>query len=75
MIDGQVIYTYDLRGKERIPVREYLMRQGRFAHLIDEDIAYIQKMVDEMWNEWDIPGVAPLKLGLQVASKVPVGVS
>ena len=26
------------------------MRQGRFAHLIDEDIDYIQGMVDKMWD-------------------------
>jgi pyruvate ferredoxin oxidoreductase beta subunit len=60
VIEGEVQYTYDAR-KERVPVREYLLRQGRFAHLVDEDIAYVQKMVDAMWEEWDIPGVAPLK--------------
>ncbi|HET7037500.1 MAG TPA: thiamine pyrophosphate-dependent enzyme [Thermomicrobiaceae bacterium] len=63
IIDGQVSYTYDARStaKGRIPVKEYLMRQGRFAHLIDEDIDYIQKMIDEMWEEWEIPGIAPVK--------------
>jgi pyruvate ferredoxin oxidoreductase beta subunit len=67
-------YSYDCRGKDRVPVREYLMRQGRFAHLIDEDINYIQSMVDQMWNEWDIPGVAPLRANLQVARKQPAAV-
>ncbi|HET9017250.1 MAG TPA: thiamine pyrophosphate-dependent enzyme [Thermomicrobiaceae bacterium] len=63
IVDGQISYTYDARstGKGRIPVREYLTRQGRFAHLIDEDIDYIQSMIDEMWEEWEIPGVAPIK--------------
>ena len=63
IVEGQISYTYDARstGKGRIPVREYLMRQGRFAHLIDEDIDYIQRMIDEMWEEWEIPGVAPIK--------------
>jgi pyruvate ferredoxin oxidoreductase beta subunit len=76
VIEGEVTYTYDCRGKDRVPVREYLMRQGRFAHLIDEDINYIQSMVDQMWNEWDIPGVAPLRsANLQVAKKQPAGVS
>jgi pyruvate ferredoxin oxidoreductase beta subunit len=74
VIEGQVTYTYDCRGKDRVPVREYLMRQGRFAHLIDEDINYIQSMVDQMWNDWDIPGVAPLKGALQVNKKQPVAV-
>ena len=68
IIDGQVVYTYDARKKGRIPVREYLEKQGRFAHLIDEDVEYIQRMVDAMWNEWEVPGVAPFKTGLSVAA-------
>ncbi len=44
---------------KRKPVKEYLMRQGRFAHFIDEDIAYFQGKVDEMWEKWLIPGVIP----------------
>jgi len=75
VVEGEVTYTYDCRKKGRIPVREYLMRQGRFAHLIDEDIDYIQKMVDQMWDEWDIPGVAPLRGVLKATNKVPAGVS
>lgn len=47
----------------RIPVKEYLMKQGRFSHLIQEDIDYIQKQVDEMWNDWEIPGIIPVKNG------------
>jgi pyruvate ferredoxin oxidoreductase beta subunit len=58
--EGRVSYTHDAR-RERVPVREFLKRQGRFAHLIDEDIQYIQDRVDEMWTEWEVPGVAPLK--------------
>jgi pyruvate ferredoxin oxidoreductase beta subunit len=67
IIDGQVHYTYDLRRKRRIPVRDYLEKQGRFAHLIDEDVDYIQGMVNKMWDEWEIAGVAPFKSGLEVA--------
>ena len=48
-------------GKGRIPVKEFLTKQGRFAHLKEEHFAHIQKMVDEMWDEWEIPGVAPIK--------------
>ncbi len=58
--DGRVSYTYDAR-KRRVPVREYLTMQGRFAHLTEEDIAHIQAMVDSMWEEWEVPGIAPLK--------------
>jgi pyruvate ferredoxin oxidoreductase beta subunit len=70
IIDGQVVYTYDARktGKGRIPVREYLTKQGRFAHLTEEDIAYIQRMVDEMWDEWEVPGVAPFRGTLKVSA-------
>jgi pyruvate/2-oxoacid:ferredoxin oxidoreductase beta subunit len=62
-----VIYTYDCRksGKGRTPVKDFLVAQGRFAHLIQEDFDYIQKRVDEMWEEWAIPGVAPIKGILQ----------
>ncbi len=68
ILDGQVTYTYDPRKKGRSPVREYLQKQGRFAHLIDEDIDYIQKMVDRMWDDWEVPGVIPLAGGLRAAS-------
>jgi len=44
---------------ERKPVRDYLMRQGRFAHFTEEDVAYFQAKTDEMWNKWLLPGVIP----------------
>jgi pyruvate ferredoxin oxidoreductase beta subunit len=40
-------------------VYEYLKRQGRFAHFIDEDVEHFQAQVDKMWTEWLIPGVIP----------------
>ncbi len=50
-----------LRGQlKRKPVADYLMRQGRFAHFIDEDIEYFQGKIDEMWEKWIIPGVIPI---------------
>jgi pyruvate ferredoxin oxidoreductase beta subunit len=50
------------RGKlKRKPVRDYLLKQGRFAHFIDEDIDYFQSKVDEMWEKWLVPGVIPFK--------------
>jgi len=63
--EGRVVYTHDAR-KGRVPVREFLRRQGRFAHLADEDVQYIQDRVDEMWNDWEVPGVAPLRGFLKV---------
>jgi pyruvate ferredoxin oxidoreductase beta subunit len=69
IVDGKVNYTYDARRKARIPVREYLEKQGRFAHLIDEDVEHIQRMVDTMWEEWEIPGVAPFKGGFELAAR------
>jgi pyruvate ferredoxin oxidoreductase beta subunit len=60
IIEGKVRYTHDAR-KNRSPVKDFLTAQGRFAHLVQEDIDYIQKMVDQMWDEWEIPGVAPIK--------------
>ncbi len=46
---------------KRKPVREYLLRQGRFAHFTDEDIDYFQKKTDQMWEEWILPGVIPIR--------------
>jgi pyruvate ferredoxin oxidoreductase beta subunit len=46
-------------GRKRKPAREYLLRQGRFAHFIEEDLEYFQAKVDEMWEKWEIPGVIP----------------
>jgi pyruvate ferredoxin oxidoreductase beta subunit len=43
----------------RKPVRDYLLRQGRFAHFTDDDIDYFQSKVDQMWTQWLIPGVIP----------------
>jgi pyruvate/2-oxoacid:ferredoxin oxidoreductase beta subunit len=36
---------------KNIPVEEYLLLQGRYKHLRNEDIREIQKQVDEDWNE------------------------
>ena len=41
------------------PVRDYLLRQGRFAHFTDDDIDYFQSKVDQMWNKLLIPGAIP----------------
>jgi pyruvate ferredoxin oxidoreductase beta subunit len=49
----------------RKPVREYLIRQGRFAHFTDDDIDYFQAKVDEMWERWLIPGVIPFRKELE----------
>jgi pyruvate ferredoxin oxidoreductase beta subunit len=46
---------------KRVPVKDYLLRQGRFAHFTDEDFAYFQSKVDEMWERWLIPGVIPFR--------------
>jgi pyruvate ferredoxin oxidoreductase beta subunit len=61
IVRGEVRYTYDPRTRGRVPVREYLEKQGRFAHFVDEDFALVQRRIDEMWNDWEVPGVAPLR--------------
>jgi pyruvate ferredoxin oxidoreductase beta subunit len=63
--DGQVRYYGKTKaiveGRSRKPVREYLLKQGRFAHFTEEDLAYFQAKVDEMWTKWEIPGIVPFK--------------
>jgi pyruvate ferredoxin oxidoreductase beta subunit len=50
-----------VEGRARKPVREYLLKQGRFAHFTEEDLAYFQAKVDETWDKWEVPGVVPFK--------------
>jgi len=50
---------------KRKPVRDYLLRQGRFAHFADEDIEYFQSKIDEMWDKWLVPGVIPFRTELE----------
>ena len=63
--DGVVKYTgktkYIAEGKPRKPTRDYLQKQGRFAHFIEEDFEYFQAKVDEMWEKWEIPGIIPFR--------------
>ena len=50
-----------VEGRPRKPVREYLLKQGRFAHFLEEDLAYFQAKVDEQWDKWEIPGIVPFR--------------
>jgi pyruvate ferredoxin oxidoreductase beta subunit len=50
---------------KRKPVKDYLLRQGRFAHFTDEDLTYFQQKVDEMWERWLVPGVIPFRKELE----------
>src|SRR5438094_8959479 len=63
--DGGVKYygkTKSLvEGRARKPVREYLLKQGRFAHFTEEDLAYFQAKIDEMGQKWEVPGVLPFR--------------
>jgi len=43
-------YTINVWPKREAPVREYLKLQGRFSHLTEEDIEFIQKNVDREWE-------------------------
>jgi len=45
---------------KRFPVRDYLLKQGRFAHFTNDDIDYFQSRIDDMWNKWVLPGVIPI---------------
>jgi len=43
-------YTISKTFEEKLPVKEYLMAQGRFRHLPPEVIEQIQKDVDRQWE-------------------------
>lgn len=44
------VYSINRKPKQNIPVAEYLKVQGRFRHLTDQQIQYIQDHVDETWE-------------------------
>ncbi|HET7186384.1 MAG TPA: thiamine pyrophosphate-dependent enzyme [Terriglobales bacterium] len=48
----------------RKPVRDYLLKQGRFAHFTNDDLDYFQSKIDQMWTKWLIPGVIPFEKDL-----------
>jgi pyruvate/2-oxoacid:ferredoxin oxidoreductase beta subunit len=35
----------------RLPVEDYLFRQGRFKHLKEKEVKQVQKEADEEWNK------------------------
>ncbi len=43
-------YTLNIKPKERKPIEDYLKLQGRFRHLTDNEIAFMQKEVDKKWE-------------------------
>ena len=43
-------WTINVWPKWEVPVREYLQLQGRFSHLTEEDIEFIQENVDREWE-------------------------
>ncbi|MGC9337043.1 MAG: 3-methyl-2-oxobutanoate dehydrogenase subunit beta [Candidatus Cloacimonadia bacterium] len=46
-VENGVNYKQTLKVKERKPVTEYFKYQGRFKHLTEEEVASIQKEIDE----------------------------
>ncbi len=64
IVDGELILNGPSRAiargiRRRKPVTDYLQRQGRFAHLTEEDLKFFQERIDETWEKWWIPGIVP----------------
>ena len=53
VVEGELRLT--IKPSRRRPVADYLRAQGRFAHLTDEDIAFIQRRVDELADKLGLP--------------------
>ena len=47
-VEDGMDYTLNYQGNEVVDV--YLKAQGRFRHLNEDEIQYIQAMVDEDWD-------------------------
>jgi len=43
-------YTLNIKPREKKPVDDYFRLQGRFRHLKDEDLKFIQEAVDHNWD-------------------------
>jgi len=43
-------YAITVWPKREVPVLEYLKLQGRFSHLTEEDIEFVQQNVDREWE-------------------------
>jgi pyruvate ferredoxin oxidoreductase beta subunit len=54
----------------RKPVRDYLSKQGRFAHFADEDYDLFQRRVDDQWANWLVPGV--ISFGIEAGTPLNV---
>ncbi|MEA3475322.1 MAG: 3-methyl-2-oxobutanoate dehydrogenase subunit beta [Candidatus Cloacimonadota bacterium] len=46
-VEDGIRYRQTIRVKERKPITEYFKYQGRFKHLKEEEVEFIQKRVDE----------------------------
>ena len=49
VIEGKWILSYE--PKNKLPVADYLKKQGRFSHMNDEMIAKYQQFVDKKWEK------------------------
>ena len=66
IMDGELILNGPSRAiargiRQRKPVTEYLQRQGRFAHLTEEDLKFFQERIDESWGEMVDSGHSSLR--------------
>jgi len=44
-------YTLNIKLTKKKPINEYLSIQGRFRHLTDKEIAFMQEEVDKKWEK------------------------
>jgi pyruvate ferredoxin oxidoreductase beta subunit/2-oxoisovalerate ferredoxin oxidoreductase beta subunit len=49
-ITNGIHYEINLKPEKKLPVKEYLKLQGRFSHLTEPQIAYVQKYIDFEWE-------------------------
>jgi len=49
-VENGETYTINVKPREKKPIADYIRLQGRFRHLKDEEIQFMQQEVDKSWE-------------------------
>jgi len=50
-VENGEIYKMSIKPREKKPIDDYLRIQGRFRHLTDDEVKFMQEQVDKKWEK------------------------